>query len=171
MNMVKWTDRKWNFGYTPEYVPLLIERLNCTAPRIEELVKNVPETALSKRNGEHWSVKEHIGHLIDLEELHSGRIDDFKNGAAVLRAADMTNKKTYEANHNSIASSEIIANFRKARASYIEKVKNTAPFYFETKAFHPRLNQQVTLVDMLFFTAEHDNQHLASMSGSLVNSL
>ncbi len=35
-----------------------------------------------------WSVLEQIGHLIVIEELHDGRIDDFKDWLPALRAAD-----------------------------------------------------------------------------------
>jgi len=167
MEPVKWTERIWKFGYTPMYVPILIERLQCTAPRIEELIKNKSEEELSKRIGEKWSVKEHIGHLTDIEVLHSGRIDDFKNGLAMLRAADMSNKKTYEANHNRHLSQLLLSKFKKSRKDLIEKIKKTAPTYFENKAVHPRLKQEVTLPDILFFIAEHDIQHLVRMSENL----
>jgi len=100
MEVLKWTDRKFQFGYSKEYLPFFIERLKTIAPRIEELITTIPETILSKREDNHWSIKEHIGHLSDLEELHDGRIDDFENAKNTLRAADMSNEKTNKANHN-----------------------------------------------------------------------
>ncbi len=165
--MVQWTARKWQFGYTIEYIPLLIERLQCTAPRIAELIKDEREEILGKRHGDKWSVKEHIGHLTDIEELHTGRIDDFRNKAAILRAADMSNKKTYDANHNQYNATELLSEFIKSRTAYIKKLKATPPHYFEIKSVHPRLKQEVTLTDILFFVAEHDLQHLSRMSENL----
>jgi hypothetical protein len=167
MKTVQWTAREWQFGYTIEYIPLLIERLQCTAPRIAEIIKNQPEEILSKRHGDKWSVKEHIGHLTDIEELHNGRIDDFKNKAAMLRPADMSNKKTYEANHNQYSAAQLLSEFIKSRKAFIEKLRRTPPHYFEIKSVHPRLKQEVTLTDILFFVAEHDLQHLVRMGENL----
>jgi hypothetical protein len=38
--------------------------------------------------------------LYDLEQLWYGRIEDFLSGEKTLRAADLSNTKTHEANHN-----------------------------------------------------------------------
>lgn len=93
MKQLKWAERKFDFGFRKEYLPFLLERLRATAPRIEELVHNIPENILSKQFKGQWSVKEHIGHLIDLEELHDARTEQFAEGSKELRAADMNNKK------------------------------------------------------------------------------
>lgn len=162
--MIKWTERSFSFGFPLSYLPLFIERLNCTAPRIEEIVKNMSDAALSKKIEGHWSIKEHIGHLSDLEELHSGRIDDYRNELPTLRAADMTNKKTHEADHNRYTANELIARFRKTREAFIKKVEETDARYFEIKSLHPRLQQEIGITDLLSFVAEHDVQHLAAIS-------
>jgi hypothetical protein len=47
-----------------------------------------------------WSIQEQAGHLLDLEELGMKRLDDFEAGRETLVAADMDNRKTHEANHN-----------------------------------------------------------------------
>jgi uncharacterized damage-inducible protein DinB len=167
MNLIKWADRDWAFGYDLGYLPLFIERLKCTPPRIDEIIKGASEEKLSEKVNDRWSVREHIGHLTDLEELHTGRIDDFINGEPVLRAADMTNKKTYDAHHNQFTTTSLSDTFRMARNHFLQRIKALDEKFFRVKALHPRLQQDVTLTDLLFFVAEHDTQHLAAISAIL----
>ena len=161
MQQIKWTERKFTFGYDKGYVLLFIERLNGVAPRLEELLNNYDEGAASLSQGNEWSIKEHVGHLADLELLHDGRMDDFIAGLEVLRPADMTNKETYNAHHNERSIPELIAHFREVRGRFIKRAESLDEKYFEIKALHPRLQQMVTITDILFFVAEHDNHHLA----------
>ena len=167
MEQVKWVDRKFPFGYDKGYIPLFIERLNSTASRLEELLKNMDEKSAGAKHGDEWSVKEHAGHLTDLESLHDGRVDDIIAGIPILRAADMTNKETYSANHNDQTIPELLSRFRNRRNQFIKRLELLDAKYFERKALHPRLQEMVTLTDLLFFMAEHDNHHLAKIAGRL----
>ncbi|MFI5219692.1 MAG: DinB family protein [Bacteroidia bacterium] len=160
---IKWTIRKFNFDFPVGMFPVIIERLRGTAPRIEEIIKNIPEKNLEQSINNAWSVKQHIGHLSDLEELHESRIDDFKNGLRTLRPADMTNLKTNEANHNSAAIGKLISDFRNARNHFISRIENKTEYELLVSSIHPRLNQPMRLIDMTFFVAEHDDQHVTIM--------
>lgn len=157
---IKWTDRKFTFGYDKGYTPFFLERLKMAPPRVEELFRLSNEAAVSHKNGEKWSAKEHLGHLCDLEHLHDGRIDDFMGGAEMLRAADMSNKATYGANHNDQPAEELLARFRKVRKDFIERITTLDEKHFERRSQHPRLQQMITLTDLLFFVAEHDSHHI-----------
>jgi hypothetical protein len=44
------------------------------------------------------SIQEQAGHLLDLESLGMGCLDDHEKGRKTLSAADMENRKTHEAN-------------------------------------------------------------------------
>jgi hypothetical protein len=164
MQPLKWTERKFDFGFRKEYLPFFIERMEATAPRTEELIKNLPDTALSKQVNGQWSVKEHIGHLIDLEELHEVRVDQFAEGFTELRAADMSNKKTYEAHHNQKNIQDLLTEFRKVRAHFVHRLANFDENKLEHKALHPRLQKQITIVDLAYFVGEHDNHHLTILT-------
>jgi uncharacterized damage-inducible protein DinB len=163
----RWTERQFQFGYTTTSIPSLTERLSSTAPRIEELVAFCEEPQLAYKPGGKWSVKEHIGHLTDLETLHAGRLDDFENGLKILRAADMTNQKTEEADHNARDLAALCTAFRLARIAFFEKLDALEQSVFEHRALHPRLNQMVNIADILYFVAEHDNHHLTIISRQL----
>jgi hypothetical protein len=173
MAQLKWIERKFNFGYTPEYLPLFIERLLSTAPRIEELVKDLSEENASLMPSGKWSIKQHIGHLTDLEELHDGRLDDFLKKRNPLRAADMGNKKTEDADHNNRTMIELFTDFRSSRNEFIKKVLSFSEKELRIRSLHPRLKEEINVIDMLHFVAEHDlfhQLHIAGIISDLSNS-
>jgi len=75
----KWFDRKFDFNVEQNIFPSIIERLKGTPARLEEKVQSVTEDKLVVRLKETWSIKENIGHLIDLEPLWMGRLEDILN--------------------------------------------------------------------------------------------
>jgi uncharacterized damage-inducible protein DinB len=164
MKQIKWIDRTFFFGYDKGYIPCFIERLSSTAPRLDELMNGCSEFTASQKKGTEWSVKEHIGHLSDLETLHDGRIDDFINNFGELRPADMTNKETFAGGHNGRTIPQLLSHFRHTRNNFITRVGSLDTEIFNRKALHPRLKQVITLTDLLFFIAEHDNHHMARIA-------
>jgi uncharacterized damage-inducible protein DinB len=161
---LKWTDRKFEFTFPVEVFPEMIERLRGTPARLEDRTKSISPELLTKRDGDKWSIQENAGHLLDLESLVSGRLDEYIAGAKALHAADMSNRKTHEANHNQVSMATILENFRAQRTQLVSRLDNLAPEMFAAVAHHPRLNVPMRLVDMLFFQAEHDDYHLARIS-------
>ena len=164
MQRIKWTDRRFNFDFPAGIYPEMIERIRGTPARLEDLLADLsPETLTIQADGR-WSMQENAGHLLDLESLVDQRIDEYVAGNTTLHAADMSNRKTFEAHHNEIATGEILKAFRAARHGIVERLESFEPEMFARSAFHPRLNVQMRLVDMLFFQAEHDDYHLARIS-------
>jgi hypothetical protein len=161
---LKWTDRKFEFTFPVEVFPEMIERLRGTPARLEDRVKAIPTGLLTKRDGDKWSIQENAGHLLDLESLVRQRLDEYLAGAKALHAADMSNRKTHDANHNQVSTAIILANFRAERTQLVSRLDNLAAEMFAAVAHHPRLNAPMRLVDMLFFQAEHDDYHLARIS-------
>jgi len=161
---LRWTDRHFTFNLPEELFPLVVERLRGTPARIEDKVRDLSPTVLTRRDGDAWSIQEHVGHLLDLDELHDGRLDDFLAGATVLRAADMGNRKTHEAHHNERPLADLLAAFRRERERFVARLDAWDPGLVSLTALHPRLNQPMRVIDMAFFTAEHDDHHLAGMT-------
>jgi len=156
-----WFDRKFKFDFPVEQYPNLCVRLRGTPARLEELLRDVPRHVLIANRGDKWSPQEHAGHLLDLESLWMARVDDFLESVDVLTAADLTNRKTHEAGHNTQPLAKILAAFRVARLALVARVEALPPEAFEKTILHPRLQQPMRLVDHLFFAAEHDDHHLA----------
>jgi hypothetical protein len=159
----RWMDRKFEFNLPAGALPNLLVRLEGTAPRIEDMTKWLSNEELSYKPDGKWSIKEHVGHLIDLEALHEKRIDEILTGKEVLSAADMSNKKTIEANHSLKNINELIADFRKVRADFVSRLEKLDETDAVKSGLHPRLNKPMRIIDIAYFTCEHDDQHLAIM--------
>ena len=161
---IKWTERRFDFNFPAGIYPEMIERIRGTPARLEDLVNGLaPETLTTKADGR-WSMQENAGHLLDLESLVAQRVDEYLAGNAALHAADMSNRKTYDASHNDVPVNTILTGFRTARRELVDRLESLDGDLFARSALHPRLNVQMRLVDMLFFQAEHDDYHLARIS-------
>lgn len=158
---IKWTERRFDFTFPTGIYPEMIERLRGTPARLEEHIRTLPPAVLSRRDGERWSIQENAGHLLDLESLVMRRLDEYVSGAGELHAADMSNRKTYDASHNDVPVDSILTSFRGERGELVSRLDGLESEIFGRSAFHPRLKVQMRLVDMIFFQAEHDDYHLA----------
>jgi hypothetical protein len=161
---MRWVDRHFTFDLPESLFPVVVERLRGTPARIEDKVRHLSPAVLTRRDGDAWSIQEQIGHLLDLDELHDGRLDDFLAGAAILRAADMGNRRTWEANHNQRPIADLLRDFRREREHFVARLDGWDEGLISLTALHPRLNQPMRVIDMAFFTAEHDDNHLAKMT-------
>ncbi|MFL5811041.1 MAG: hypothetical protein ACJ749_16085, partial [Flavisolibacter sp.] len=62
-----WFERKFNFDFPVGVFPIIFSRLEGSIFRLYNLLSNADDELCSmSKNG--WSVKEHVGHLYDLEE-------------------------------------------------------------------------------------------------------
>ena len=157
-----WIERTWTFDFPVEYYPDILERLRGTPARAEESVRGLSDQVLTQRQSEGtWSIQENVGHLLDLEGLVAGRLDDFLAGADTLRAADMSNQRTRESNHNAAPIADLLGLFRRARGRLMNSLDELDDPDFARTALHPRLNTPMRLVDMCSFQADHDDYHLA----------
>jgi hypothetical protein len=163
MNRTKWVEREFEFNLPVGFFPSVLERLRGTPARVEELTRSLAPELLTARRGGKWSAQEHVGHLSDLDELHEGRLEDYERGLEVLRAADMSNRKTEEAGHNSARLEDLLARFRSARESFVRRLEALTDKQVAASAIHPRLGKRMRVVDMALFVAEHDDHHLASV--------
>ncbi len=161
---IDWVDRRFDFNFPAGLYPELIERLRGTPARLTERLQALAPAVRTRRDGPDWSMQEHGGHLWDLDELVLARLDDYAAGAAVLHAADMTNRKTWEAAHNDRPLEGILAGFRRDRQCLIDRLEALPTEAFSRSVLHPRLNAPMRLADMLFFQAEHDDYHLARIT-------
>src|SRR4051794_36471899 len=116
-----WFDRKFEFTFPLELLPNLKARLRGTPARLEDVSRGSPASTLIDKPDGKWSAQEHAGHLLDLEALWLARIDDYAAGRDQLTPADLTNRKTDEANHNARAIDEVLADFRRAREALLRR--------------------------------------------------
>jgi uncharacterized damage-inducible protein DinB len=161
--IANWFERSFDFSFPVELYPNLLTRLRGTPARLEEAVRGVSREILTQKPGGKWSAQEHAGHLLDLELLWLARVEDYATGKTALSVADLSNRKTDEANHNARAAASILADFRAARGRLVDRASGLDAAWFGRALLHPRLKQPMRLVDHLYFVAEHDDHHLAKV--------
>ncbi len=159
----KWFDHKFNLGIDIGWTENIYRRLRDTEIVLVHHTANQDETTLARRHNDTWSVKEHIGHLTDLEALWQNRFLQFEAFVPELVEADLTNQKTEEAAHNDQTAVELIHAFKKARAQLLTTIEGLGQKAQLHEALHPRLKIPMRPVDLMFFVAEHDTHHLTSI--------
>ena len=138
-----WADRTFNFDYPVELFPNMVERLRGTPLRVRHMLEHLPEKIIIIRHQDKWSLKERVGHLIMVERL--------------------SNKKTYESSFNDDALEDLFERFQEVRNMFVEKLEHITLKQAALTAMHPRLQQPMRLVDLVYFAAEHDDHELTLM--------
>lgn len=156
-----WVGRTFAFDLPVTSFPMVLERLRGTPARAAALVSGVPEAALAVRPNGAWSAKDHIGHLTDLGELDDRRVAEFLARTPVLSAADMGNRRTWEAGHAERPIGALLDDLRVHREALVRRLDALTAEQVALTAEHPRLKRPLRLVDWAFFVAEHDDHHLA----------
>lgn len=67
---LRWTDRRFTFDLPEALFPVVIERLRGTPARIEDRVRGLSPEILTRRDGDAWSIQEHVGHFTAEHDDH-----------------------------------------------------------------------------------------------------
>ena len=161
-----WFERSFAFDFPVSNFPVIFSRLEGALFRLQCILANADDEACSNsKNG--WSVKEELGHLTDLEELWWNRLQDFLDRKELMTVADLTNTKTHEAGHNEKSLEQLMQLFVRLRQRTLEAIYDFDRGTLGLTSIHPRLQQPMRLIDFLYFVAEHDDHHIAKISGLL----
>jgi len=163
-NRVKWFDRKFPAGLPVEMLPNMIERLRSGPAAYKDRVVSLSKDLLTHRFGDSWSIQENIGHIVDVEPLWLGRVEDFVNGEERLRPADLANTKTHDARHNETPVENLLFELRKLRMQLISRIEDLSDEELHRSSLHPRLKTPMTVIDLAYFVAEHDVHHLVRIN-------
>ena len=158
-----WVTRKFNFDFPAEQFPVMIARLRGTFPHLKYITEGLQEKVLCCKPDDKWSIKEQIGHLIDLEPLGRGRVTDFKERREVLRAWDGTNAGTDAAQYNARRIIDLVNIFSTARDAFVAELLRLRDADHAFRSLHPRLQVMMRPVDLAYFVAEHDAHHIAKI--------
>ena len=163
-NLEPWFRRTFTFDLPTARLPTILERLRGSPARLEERVGPLPAPTLQARVDDKWSIQENVGHLCDLEPLWIRRAEQVLAGETELAVADLTNRPTDDAHHNDAALDHILKHFRALRLRFVSLLEGATGQALERSARHPRLGTPMRLIDIAFFTAEHDDHHLARIT-------
>lgn len=161
-----WFERQFQFGFPVTHFPVIFSRLEGALFRLQAILVNADDDACSYSK-EGWSVKEHLGHLSDMEDLWLKRLQDFLDGKEMLTIADLNNTKTKEAGHNEKTLEQLMQAFILERQRLLEIIYGYDRGILGLTSVHPRLQQPMRLIDSLYFVAEHDDHHIAKISNIL----
>lgn len=164
-----WTGRTFAFDYPVERITVFQSRARGAAGRIRSAVRGLTPTTLTERQGDRWSIQEHVGHLFELDALHLCRIDELCHGAEELSAADMQNQATWDANYNDREFGAVLQAFETRRSELLQRLAGLDTEALGKTSLHPRLKTPMRPVDVAFFCAEHDDNHVAVIEAIAAN--
>lgn len=150
MKQIKWFDRKFEFTIEQNIFPSIIERLKGTPIRLNHKIDQISAEHLNEKLEGTWSIQENIGHLIDLEPIWQGRLEDILNGTEYLREADLENKKTDSANHNEKEIEQLLIDFSNIRQRTLDSLVKLNKKEVYKYALHPRLKTPMRTMDLFF---------------------
>ncbi len=165
---INWIERTFEFDFPVSDYPDIQQRLQTAPSRLTDAIAHLPHATLIARCDNKWSIQEQAGHLADVEGLFLGRLDDYEARLEVLKAAEMSGKRTFAAQHNERDIKDVLVGFRTVREELLQRLAGYQPEDFGRSALHPRLEKTMRLCDMMFFLAEHDDYHLAII-GEMIN--
>ncbi len=166
-----WLERTFKGPSDPGLYPCTIERVRGLDLRISNLTAGVPEKSLAYKPNGKWSIKEQIGHLWAVDDLHLTRLHELKNGIKTFTPADMSNRKTDQAKFNDRSLGEIIEQVRIRRAEMMALLDGVEDELITRSAYHERLKVHYSWHDLAHFIAEHDEHHLAMIRRLVVEQL
>lgn len=158
-----WFERRFELGRPTGALAELRQALATAPARIAVRLRGVDERVLRTRVGSKWSILENLGHLGDLEPLWAGRVEDLWNSVPELRAADLENRATHEADHNSSELADLVERWTRRRIEWLTRISDFDEEALRRTALHPRLREAMNVVDLCFFVAEHDEHHFGSI--------
>jgi uncharacterized damage-inducible protein DinB len=162
-----WIERTFHLDFPITKFPDLLERWRGTPARLDERVGGLPRELLVRRPPKGWSIQENVGHLLDIEFLPARRIEQVLAGEPEMIPADMSNRKTIEANHNEADIADLLRAFRSARMATIQRLEGLEESEWGKSAMHARTGLRMRIVDIVHFISEHDDYHLGRI-GELI---
>jgi len=165
---VAWIDREFTFDLPVGAFLAVLERMRGTPVRASDLVSSASEELLSARLNHKWSVKVHLGHLVDLHSLEEQRLREFMAGATMLSAADPLNHATAIAGYDHVPIGTLLASLQVQRGELVRKLEVLNSEDVQRSALHPRLQKPMRILDWAYFIAEHDDHHLAQARRTLI---
>jgi len=158
-DILPWFERNLEFGKPAEMLPFYLERLEGTIARIQAKVKGLDDNMLSEKFNNKWSVKQQIGHLAEVDEVANKRLDEMVAGISPMSPAVFEPE-----DYNPWPINKVLSHFIESRQKNIRKYNTLTQADLLKASLHPRLNVQMTPVDLAWFDAERDDHHLVKIN-------
>lgn len=163
MELIPWSQRQLEFGRPLDELPVLLERIRGTSARLSALIAHAPMEHLQLQLNGKWSVMEHLGHLITLQDRFDGRAEDFERERDRLCEISLHDQEPILQAHRRRTVGDALEEFRLKREAFAHRVARFKDDVLNHTSFHPCQNKRMRPMDMLFWIAEHDDHHLATI--------
>lgn len=165
MPQTPWFNRTFPVNTNQNILPATLERLAGTPLRLIDKVSRLEDDVLIRKPTDgSWSIQENVGHLLDLEVLWHGRLEDILTGKEYLRSYDLNNSITEAADHNTKELEDLLVNFTIYRRQLLDALAGLEERDIFQTALHPRLQQPLSVQSLALFVADHDDHHLARIT-------
>lgn len=155
------------YGRSLDELPVLLERVQGTTARFRDLLARQPAEKLLHRAEGKWSVMEHLGHLLTLQDRFFPRVDDFAQRRTKLCDINLRDQVPFLQGQCLRMPGDVLEEFRLKRLDFANRVEHLHRRSLEHAAYHPCQDRAMRPMDMLFWIAEHDDHHLASVRALL----
>lgn len=160
MSTSKWFERKFDFSFDVDEYTNIYQRLQQAPAVLETVLLNISEEKFAHKPDGNWSIKEHTGHLSVLEPLWRARIQDIIDKKPTLTPTDLNNSATSEAGFNQFDITTLLQRFSEERRQTLSLLESININDHTHASLHPRMQQPMRMIDILYFTAEHDDHHI-----------
>ena len=154
-----WAEQNFSFPEALEERDGFLHHLTSFPSQCAIMIKEIPDEKYTVRHDGKWSIQEHLGHLLDLEELPATRIQEILDGKETLTPADMENRATWDANYNDQNLLEICERFIQRRRQLVDQFNSVPDDQWLNSGFHERLQRNMSVLDLAYFQCKHDQYH------------
>jgi uncharacterized damage-inducible protein DinB len=132
--------------------------------KIAAAISGLPDSTLRyKPAPDKWSILEILGHLADMEILNAYRMRQMVADKNPTIAPIDQDAWACNLGYLDEQPAELVAQFGLTRHHNLKLLRRIKPADLEKGAFHPELNRQVTLAEMVERLAAHGPNHLAQI--------
>jgi uncharacterized damage-inducible protein DinB len=135
---------------------------------LEQTLENLPKTLLLERPEQKWSIQTHAGHLLTMESLWIGRLDDFFLERPTLRPWNGTNADTEAAQFDLQNITQILDDFSSIRSAHVSMIKQNISLLSQRSCLHEGSGKQLTFQDHLKWIVNHDQEHLRIINDRII---
>lgn len=159
----QWFDRKFDLGLGIEQFDGLLDRLAQFPAVLKQAPDVCPDAVTTIKPDGKWSVNEHVGHLFLLESLWRKRFQDIKDYLEKMSPADLNNTATDKSSFNESQVKYLLERFHAEREKTVLLLQGLNSEDLSKQSIHPRLDRLMSITDLMYFVAEHDEHHLRAI--------
>jgi len=154
-----WAHRPFHFPEDVSEMPSQMLHLKTFPSHLALTLREISKDKLTTRQDGKWSIQEHLGHLIDLEDLPTLRVKEILQGKDTLTPADMSNKNTWDKNYNEKNLYGLCESFIERRNKLVKLLAGFSDSQLLKWTYHERLHRNMSILDLTYFQCQHDHYH------------